>query len=66
MSFLDSNIAVPVYFDNETTALKAVEDGHAWGMVKLDRTFTTSLYERIFESVTNSDLKSINTDLLDK
>ena len=60
LSFLDSNIATPVYFNNESAALKAVEDGHAWGVVRLDEEFTKSLYERIFETTTNSDLKSID------
>jgi hypothetical protein len=59
LSFLDLNVASPVYFDNETAALKAVEDGHAWGMVRLDHKFTNSLYDRIFESAMNSDLVSI-------
>ena len=66
LSFLDSNIATPVYFNNESLALKAVEDGHAWGVVRLDHSFTASLYERIFESVTNSDLRSIDTDLFNR
>jgi hypothetical protein len=63
LSFLDSNIATPVYFNNESAALQAVEDGHAWGIVRLDHDFTKSLYERIFETTTNSDLKSIDKDL---
>lgn len=46
--------------------MKSVEDGHAWAVVKLDHKFTASLYERIFESVTNPDLRTIDTDLLDK
>jgi hypothetical protein len=53
-------------YSNESDALKAVEDGHAWGMVRVDHSFTTSLYKRIFESVTNSDLTSIDTDLFNK
>ena len=66
LSFLDSTIATPVYFDNESVALKSVEDGDTWGMVRLDQKFTSSLYERIFESVTNSDLRTIDTELLDR
>ena len=57
---------VDFFFSNESVALKAVEDGDAWGMVRMDHTFTTSLYQRIFDSVTNSDLKSIDTELFEK
>ena len=29
-----------VYFNNESEAVKYVEDGYAWGLVKMDHKFT--------------------------
>ena len=68
LNLSDTKIAshVCLLFSNESVALKAVEDGDAWGIVRMDHSFTTSLYDRIFESVTNSDLKSIDTALFNR
>ena len=48
------------------SATKAVQNGHAWGVVSMDHNFTTNLYERIFESLVSDDLKTIDQELLQK
>jgi len=59
---LDKNIASPVFYPNEKSALKAVEDGDAWGLVSMDHNFTTSLYSRIVDSATTGDLHTVNKE----
>lgn len=66
LSFLDSNIAHPVYFDNLTSALQSVEDGDTWGVVSMDGNFSVNLYKRLFESIGNTDLTTVNLELLEK
>lgn len=66
LSFLDSNVAHPVYFDNVSAALQSVHDGDTWGVVSMDANFSQNLYKRILESIGNTDLKTVNSELLEK
>lgn len=66
LSFVDASIAHPVYFTNLTDAVQSVEDGHTWGIVSMDENFSQNLFDRILDSATNSDLKSVNLELLEK
>lgn len=66
LSFLDSSIAQPVYFTNLTDAITSVQDGHTWGVVSMDENFSQNLFDRILDSASNSDLKSVNLELLEK
>jgi hypothetical protein len=59
---LDSAVATPIFYPNETSALKAVEDGHAWGLVSMDHNFTKSLYSRIIDSATSGDIHAVNKE----
>eukprot|EP00095_Tigriopus_kingsejongensis_P003146 maker-scaffold662_size116868-snap-gene-0.17 protein:Tk03146 transcript:maker-scaffold662_size116868-snap-gene-0.17-mRNA-1 annotation:"abc transporter" len=63
LSFVDSSIVRPVFYATFEEAELAVQNGEAWGVIKMDHNFTTNLYQRIFESVANDDLKSINEEV---
>ena len=39
-----------MYFDNETVALKAVEDGLAWGSLVVPEDFSRSFLKRLWSS----------------
>ncbi len=49
-----------------TSAVQSVEDGHSWGVVAMNANFSSSLYERIFDSMMSSDLKTVNKDIMEK
>jgi hypothetical protein len=66
LSFIDREIARPVYYPNVESAIQAVEDGEAWGVLAMDQNFTQDLYKRIFDSLTESDLQAIDTELMEK
>lgn len=63
LSYLDSTIATPVYFDNMTNAIQSVQDGHTWGVVSMNEDFSHKLYERIFDSSCGSDLNAVDPDV---
>ena len=57
LSFLDEKLVNPEFYPTTDLAIKAVQDGHAWGVIAMDHNFTENLYGRIFESLTNEDLR---------
>ena len=66
LSFIDTNVADLVYFDDLSTALQSVEDGDTWGVVAMNENFTQNLYDRILDSMSNSDLQDVDLELMDK
>ena len=57
LSFLDQDLVRTEFYETPELAVRAVEDGLAWGVIAMDHNFTTNLYGRIFESLTNEDLR---------
>ena len=57
LSFIDTNVANLVYFDDVVKAIQSVEDGESWGVVAMNENFTQNLYDRILDSMSNSDLQ---------
>jgi len=66
LSFIDTNIANLVYYHDLQSAIQSVEDGESWGVVSMSQNFTENLYERVLDSMSNSDLQSVDLDLMDK
>ena len=66
LSFLDSSIAHPVYYDNLTAAVQSVQDGETWGIVSMDANFSKNLFDRILDSATSTDLKKVDLELMEK
>ncbi len=64
LSFLDNNVARPVYFDNLEEATLAVRHGEAWGVVAMDGNFSSNLYSRIIESE-GATFEGVDKDLLE-
>jgi len=58
MSYVDKKVISPIYFDNESLAIQAVEDGHAWGVVAMDKSFSKEFYNRIIELSSFDNLDS--------
>ena len=65
-SFIDTNITNLKYYPDIESATKAVEIGECWGVLSMDANFTENLYERLFDSLTNEDMRTVNEDLLNK
>lgn len=63
LSFLDEKLVNTEFYETRELAVQAVMDGHAWGVVAMDHNFTTNLYGRIFESLTNEDLRYMQTNI---
>ncbi len=55
-----------MYYPDVESAVQAVEDGDAWGVVSMEANFTQDLYQRIFESLVNDDLTTVDTELLER
>ena len=51
LSFMDTDVAELVYYPTIDSAVQAVEDGEAWGVISMEKNFTRDLYQRIFESL---------------
>ena len=51
LSFMDTDVAELVYYPTIDSAVQAVEDGKAWGVISMEKNFTRDLYQRIFESL---------------
>ena len=51
LSFMDTDVAQLVYYPTVESAVQAVEDGEAWGVISMEQNFTRDLYQRIFESL---------------
>ena len=66
LSFIDTNIANLVYYHDLQSAIQSVEDGESWGVVSMSQNFTENLYERVLDSMSNTDLHSVDLDLMDK
>ena len=54
LSFMDTDVAELVYYPTIESAVQAVEDGEAWGVISMEQNFTRDLYQRIFESLVGS------------
>ena len=48
---MDTDVAELVYYPTIDSAVQAVEDGKAWGVISMEQNFTRDLYQRIFESL---------------
>jgi len=55
LEFLDKDMIRPVMFDEVEDAISAVESGATWGVVYMDRNFSLSLYQKVFDSMTCVD-----------
>ena len=66
LSFVDQKIFKPVFFNNYSEALQSVEDGNTWAVVSMHEKFSQSLYDRIIDSATSSDMKTVDLELYDK
>ena len=57
LDFLDSDMIRPVWFDHVEDAISSVESGATWGVVYMDKNFSMSLYQKVFDSLTCIDPK---------
>ena len=55
LDFLDSKMIKPVMFETVEDAVSGVESGATWGVVHMDKNFSTSLYDRVFNSLSYTD-----------
>jgi len=66
LSFLDTNVAKPIYFSNEAIALQSVKDGDTWGVVNIRENFTDNLYTRLIDSSCTSDMRQMDMEVFEK
>ena len=66
LSFIDTKVAHLVYYNDLNSAIQSVEDGHSWGVISMNQNFTQNLYERVLDSMSNTDLNQVDVDLMEK